>query len=273
MPSADLSHDSMARPRRALLREAACLARTLYAAFVFATGTLLFMRPFAWLYFAIGRTTERKRLRYHRWMSRIARTALRLIPGVRLTVRNLAGEDFTRQAVIVCNHQSHLDLLCILSLTPRLVILTNDWVWHNPFYGSIIRHAEFYPVSDGVERNLERLRGLARRGYSVMMFPEGTRSADCRILRFHQGAFRLAAELGLDVLPVFLHGAGLVMPKRGVRLYAGRIFMEIGARQKAPSPDDEGAVRRMRAEMHRYYVEHYAELCRELETGRVKNTE
>lgn len=267
MPSADHSKDNKNRGWRAASREAACWGRTLYAGIVFAAGTLLFMRPFSWLYFAVGRTTERKRLRYHTWLRDIARTALRLIPGVRLTVRNATGEDFARQAVIVCNHQSHLDLLCILSLTPRLVILTNDWVWHNPFYGSIIRHAEFYPVSDGMERNLERLRGLVRRGYSVMLFPEGTRSADCRILRFHQGAFRLAAELGLDVLPVFLHGAGQVMPKPGIRLFAGHIFMEIEARRKAPAPDDEGAVRRMRSEMRRYYVEHYAELCREQESG------
>ena len=265
MAAAETALTPAPRRRERGLRRLACRLRTLYVGAVFAVSTLLVMRPFAALYFAIGRSTEQKRLRYHRWLCGAARTALRHFPGVTFRAANLSGEDFGRPAVIVSNHQSHLDLLCLLSLTPRLVVLTKDWAWKNPFYGSIIRHAEFYPVSDGMERNLVRLRGLARRGYSVVVFPEGTRSADCRILRFHQGAFRLAAELGLDVLPVFLHGPGQILSKTELCVHKGEIYMEIGHRRAAPRPDDEGGVRQMRREMHRYYVAHYAELCDRLD--------
>lgn len=260
----------LSRPQTSGPAGIGCWLRTACAVFLFATSTLLFMRPFSWLYFAVGRPTERKRLRYHRWLCMAARTALRLLPGVTFRTDNREGEDFSRPAVIVCNHQSHLDLLCILTLTPRLVVLTNDRVWHNPYYGDIIRRAEFYPVSDGMERNTERLRDLARRGYSVVVFPEGTRSPDCRILRFHQGAFRLSAELGLEVLPVFLYGPGKVMAKESRLIRRGRLYMEIGKREAAPRPDDEAAVRQMRRAMHARYVAHYAELCDKLEQNNIE---
>ena len=61
-------------------------------------------------------------------------------------------------------------------LNPKVVLLTTDWVWKNPMYGVIIRFAEFYPVSDGYDKNVERLKSLVERGYSVVVYPEGTRS-------------------------------------------------------------------------------------------------
>lgn len=48
----------------------------------------------------------------------------------------------------------------------------------------------------------------------MIVFPEGTRSADGKIGRFHKGAFYLAGELGLDILPICLYGNGMISSKR-----------------------------------------------------------
>ena len=44
-----------------------------------------------------------------------------------------------------------------LMLSPKIIVLTNKWVWNSPFYGWIIRYADFLPVIDGIENNIEKL--------------------------------------------------------------------------------------------------------------------
>ncbi|MBO6026188.1 MAG: 1-acyl-sn-glycerol-3-phosphate acyltransferase, partial [Bacteroidales bacterium] len=192
------------------------------------------------------------------------RLALKALPGVKCRLENKYGETFEKPAVIIANHQSHLDLLCMMMLHPKVVLLTTDWVWKNPFYGLIIRYAEFYPVSDGYDKNVERLKKLVERGYSVVVYPEGTRSATGEILRFHKGAFQLAQALQLDILPVFIHGANHVMPKNDIVLREGQIYVEI--RKRMPF-DEVKAVdaRALTSQFHRYYIEHFEELRRQCE--------
>ena len=231
----------------------------------------LFLIPFTALYFLIGRNSESKKLRYHTMLQRIAAFCVQHLPGVHFSINNLSGETFEKPAVIVSNHQSHFDLLCMISLAPKMVFLTNDWVWRNPFYGLVIRKAEYYPVHDGIEKFLPRLRDLYQRGYSICVFPEGTRSPQCDILRFHRGAFTLARELDADVIPVFLHGTGHVLPKEEFLLREGDMYMEIAPRIRpydgVDADHDIEKDRLVAKQMRHYYMEHYAEICREIETS------
>ena len=209
------------------------LRRILYTTamlLVFFIAAFVVVTPFTIFYRLIGRDSAEKRLRFHRIIAWFCRQAMHCLPGVRHTIENAYGEDFNRPAVIIANHQSHLDLLCMLLLTPKMVILTADWVWRNPIYGLIIRYAEFYPASNGYEASLPHLQRLASQGYSIMVFPEGTRSMDGRIGRYHKGAFYLAQQLHLDILPILLHGCDHVMPKRDILLREGHITTIIGKR-------------------------------------------
>ena len=203
---------------------------SLFSILFFVIGATFLLIPFAWLYFHVGKTTEEKRLRYHKLINRISRFTIYHVPGVKVTFTNISGEDFNRPSVIVANHQSHLDLMCILMLSPKIVLLTNEWVWNNWFYRKFIKYAEYYPISDGFDCNAERIKDLVSRGYSVMIFPEGTRSLDLKVHRFHQGAFKLAQQLYIDILPVYLHGVGWVLPKYDFMLREGDIHIEVGER-------------------------------------------
>jgi 1-acyl-sn-glycerol-3-phosphate acyltransferase len=207
------------RPRPVTLRN---LFATLYA-FLFFLIMSAVLTLVGWFLFTFGRATEEKKLRYHKLLQRIARFVIYRIPQVATTFRNLPGETFDKPGIIICNHQSHLDLMCLMMLTPRLMILTNDWAWRSPFYGRMIRYAGFYPVSNGIEQAVDHLRDAVNRGYSIAVFPEGTRSADCSIRRFHRGAFYLAEQLAIDLIPVMIHGAGHVLPKEELMLHKGRI--------------------------------------------------
>ena len=216
--------------------------------------------------FGLGKTTEEKKMRYHKLLQRISRFVVFRIPQVKTTYSNIANETFDKPSVIICNHQSHLDLMCILMLTPKLVILTNDWVWNSPFYGRLIRYADFYPISNGIENAMEQLEDVVKRGYSIVIFPEGTRSEDCSIKRFHRGAFYLAEKLQLDIIPVLIHGVGHVLPKQEFMLRKGRIHIQVMERI---TPDDARFANdyslRSR-EVRRFYRERYEHLSEQIET-------
>ncbi|MDR0940702.1 MAG: 1-acyl-sn-glycerol-3-phosphate acyltransferase, partial [Bacteroidales bacterium] len=216
--------------------------------------------------FLTSSTSERKKLRFHRVMQWVANFVIRRVPGTTFHYENLSGETFEKPAVIISNHQSHLDLMCLLMLTPKLIILTNDWVWNSPFFGKMIRYAEFYPVSQGFENALPTLANAVQRGYSIVVFPEGTRSADSSILRFHRGAFYLAEQLQLDIIPVFLHGAGHVLPKTDFMLREGRITVQVRERI-TPNDSRFAADYATRSkQVRRYYSETCAEISKEIET-------
>lgn len=239
---------------------------SLFALLFFLGGMYLFLLPYTWVYFHLFKETEERKLKYHKMLRSVADFVIHHVPGVRFHLDNSIGETFEKPAVVISNHQAHLDLMCLMMLTPRIIFLTNDWVWNNPFYGMVIHKAEFYPVSDGIENHVDRLRDLYERGYSICVFPEGTRSEDCRILRFHKGAFYLAEQLQAEILPVFLHGVGRVLPKREFRLHKGDIHVEVGAR--IPLDDarfSQDLLERTRQMRHMYQT-HYHELCLRYDT-------
>ena len=234
------------------------LAKTVYS-FAFLIISVILVTPVAFVLF-LGRKRDWKDRWLHGVLCRFSNFVIRRVPGVGFSLDNSVGETFEKPAVIISNHQSHLDLMCLLMLTPKMVVITNDWVWHNPIYGALIRRAEFVPAAEGVENYMPQLRSLVERGYSVMVFPEGTRSEDCRILRFHKGAFYLAQELGLDIVPVCLNGVGHALPKKELMLRKGHISVTIGKRVAAGDLS-WGADSRARTQaFHKYYLDWYQEL-------------
>ncbi|MDR1557966.1 MAG: 1-acyl-sn-glycerol-3-phosphate acyltransferase [Tannerellaceae bacterium] len=245
------------------------LKRLLFSVYAFAcflAGSLFITLTGCFL-LGLGNPTERRKMRYHSVLRRMAHFVIQRIPGVKFNYRNLSGETFERPAIIICNHQSHLDLMCLLMLTPRLVILTNDWVWNNPFYGKLIRYADFYPVSNGIDASLDKLSDRVRQGYSIVVFPEGTRSADNSILRFHRGAFYLAETLHMDILPVFLHGAGHVLPKEDFMLREGAITVQVYPRIPADDARYGAGYATRTKEIRQYYCRTFAGISRQIETA------
>ena len=232
----------------ALLHAIKQWAYTIFS-FCYFLGFAIDMTVRGFFLITLGGATKEHKLKYHTILQRKSRFVINHVPGTTFRYSNPYGETFERPAMIISNHQSHLDLMGIIMLTPKLIILTKNWVWHNPFYGIVIRYADFFPISD-TEEMRNNLMEKVKEGYSVMIFPEGTRSADCRIQRFHRGAFYLAEEMGLDILPVYLDGFGKVLPKTSWHLHPGHMSVEVMQRQ----PMKEG-YREMTKKVHRMYVE------------------
>ena len=240
---------------------------TIFSFTVFIVGSII-LTTIGFLLLTIGGKSEKNKLKFHTYLCNTFRLLVKAIPLVDCHLHNTTHEDFSKPGIIICNHQSHLDLMYTLMLNPKIICLTNKWVWNCPFYGNIIRFAEFYPVSEGLDdKCVNLLKGAIERGYSILIFPEGTRSEDCSILHFYQGAFHLANELKVDIIPVLLHGVGHVFPKKEFLLRKGRVDVKILPRIGADSPMRKDLGARNAAQLVRkYYAQEYAQMCQEIES-------
>jgi 1-acyl-sn-glycerol-3-phosphate acyltransferase len=140
---------------------------------------------------------------------------------------NSSNETFEVPAVIISNHQSLIDTPMMFSLCPKNIILVNDWVYRSPIFGHISKMADFFNVTTGIDSILEKIRERVNEGYSILVFPEGTRSKTGKIQRFHRGAFYIAEQLNLDIVPSVICGTQKILEKgefwgRGGRGYHTR---------------------------------------------------
>ena len=160
-------------------------------------------------------------------MSKFMKSVLYTNPFMKKKVINPQGENFDKPAVIIANHSSFLDILAVGMLSPKIIYLVSDWVYNSPIFGIGVKLAGFYPVSQGLDGGVEHLRKKVEEGYSLMVFPEGTRSEDNRINRFHKGAFYLAEQFNLDIVPVVIHGNSERLPKGDFIIYDGPLTLKI----------------------------------------------
>ena len=131
--------------------------------------------------------------------------------------------------VVVSNHESFADILLISHLPWEMKWLSKAELFRIPVLGWMMSLAGDIPIRRGVGPSameaLEQCKAVLKNRVSVMIFPEGTRSATGRMLPFKDGAFRLAIEAGVPVLPLVVAGTGTALPKKGWKM--GRAVAEV----------------------------------------------
>ena len=133
--------------------------------------------------------------------------------NVRRKEFNNENLDFSKPSIIIANHQSFVDILQMLMLSNKIVLVVKDWVYYSPIFGRIVRLLDFITISNKIEENLDNIEALINKGYSIMIFPEGKRSENEELGRFHKGAFLIAEKLKLEITPILLHGYGNAIRK------------------------------------------------------------
>nr|WP_315223884.1 1-acyl-sn-glycerol-3-phosphate acyltransferase [uncultured Flavobacterium sp.] len=172
--------------------------------------------------------SEKAKMKGFRYfISKFMKSVLYSNPFLRKKVINTHNETFDKPAILIANHSSFLDILAVGMLSPKIIFLVSDWVYNSPIFGATVRKAGFYPVSEGIEGGIEHLRKKVEEGYSLMVFPEGTRSENNTIKRFHKGAFFLAEQFNLDIVPIVIHGASEAIPKGDFIIYDSTITVSI----------------------------------------------
>lgn len=118
-------------------------------------------------------------------------------------------------SIIIANHQSLLDVLSLIALSPNISMVAKGWVRKNPIFGHLTHLMGMISVAEhDYESLVTVIRQEKQKGRSVVIFPEGTRSLYGELLRFHRGAFYVAEQLQLPILPIVLHGQGEAHSKK-----------------------------------------------------------
>jgi 1-acyl-sn-glycerol-3-phosphate acyltransferase len=162
----------------------------------------------------------------------------------------VTGAEFldVRPAVFVINHQSGIDPILVCALLRRnFVGVAKAEIRRNPVLGPAFALAGtiFLDRGDGPAARRSLAAGLEklRQGLGVAIAPEGTRSPGARIGRFKSGAFRLAVEARVPVVPIVIHDAGRVLPRGGLIMRAGPVHVSV----QPPIPTSDWSLETLRA--------------------------
>jgi 1-acyl-sn-glycerol-3-phosphate acyltransferase len=152
--------------------------------------------------------------RTFRWIG-VAMT--RVNPAWKVTHSGAYPADPRHPYVVVSNHQSNADIPVVSTLPWEMKWVGKRSLFRLPFAGWMMRMVGDIPVDrtdpQSRARVVRRAREVLAQRCSVMFFAEGTRSKDARVKAFHDGAFRVAIEAGVPVLPVALDGSVETLPK------------------------------------------------------------
>jgi len=164
---------------------------------------------------------------------RWARDLLR-VAGVKVVFENTEVLDPEAAQILVANHASWFDVLALAAFLPgRYCFVAKKEIRKTPFLGYTIERCGhiFIDRSDhqkALESLEEARRVLERDKPTVIMFPEGTRSATGELQRFKKGAFVLAIQTGADLVPAGIRGSREVMRKNSFLIHAGTIVVRLG---------------------------------------------
>ncbi len=231
------------------------LQRLLSAAIWLAVSTLVILW-FPWLTLVYLATAWRDPGRYTvgRWFRRAAVAAASINPLWDFRTSGYVPPDPRRPYVAVSNHESYADIFLISHLPWEMKWLSKDEIFRIPIMGWMMQMAGDIKVtrSDRSSRleAIEQCKDRLAKKVSVMIFPEGTRSATGELLPFKDGAFRIAVEMGLPILPMAVAGTRGAM-RKGSLLF-GRTRAEVRVLEPIPTEGltvkDVGALRdRVRA--------------------------
>jgi 1-acyl-sn-glycerol-3-phosphate acyltransferase len=190
---------------------------------------VIFFFPLTFLIWLLVLLFDREREIIHwilNWQSRIL---VWLLPIWKIRIEGREKGLKETPFVIISNHQSILDILLINCLRYRFKWISKIENMKIPVLGWYLRMADYIIINRGDKESKEEMMDKSyqclKGGTSIMMFPEGTRSVDGEIGFFKRGAFQLAINAHVPILPVVLDGSGGVLPKHGLIFTTGHKIM------------------------------------------------
>lgn len=152
-----------------------------------------------------------------------------LISGIKVHIEGLEYFDPKKNYVITGNHQSLMDIPPLMAYFPGML----KWVFKKelgkvPVFGWVLNVAHIKVDRSNREkakRSMTSIKNKLHKGTSVMIFPEGTRSKDGKIGTFKKGAFILALQNKVDILPYAIYGTREILKPQSVQINSGKVFI------------------------------------------------
>jgi len=141
--------------------------------------------------------------------------------------------DPSRPCVYAANHQSQFDIpAAVMAIPIQFRVLAKRSLFFIPIFGWVLFLAGFVGIDrsnrERAFESIERAARRIRRGTSLLIYAEGTRSPDGELLPFKKGGFVLAIQAGVPVIPLTIRGSREVLPKGSLRIRPGAITVLVG---------------------------------------------
>ena len=156
------------------------------------------------------------------------------VPGVKLEVKMRAPLEPGRPYVFMPNHASMVDIWAVFVAIPASFrFIAKKQLASIPLFGWAMSAGRFIFIdrqnAASARRTMDEASRRIRAGQSVVIFPEGTRTRDGRLMPFKKGGFHLAIDSGAAVVPVAIKGSREVMPRGAALIRAGTVTLEVDA--------------------------------------------
>jgi len=126
--------------------------------------------------------------------------------------------DPDKTYVLVANHQSYFDIFVLFGLFKPFKWVSKEEIFRMPFVGTNMKCNQYVSIARGnmksIKEMLQVCKNWVNQGASLMMFPEGTRSEDGEIANFRDGAFKIACDCQVPVIPIVLEGTYEIWAKK-----------------------------------------------------------
>lgn len=147
--------------------------------------------------------------------------------GIRVVIQGTENIPTGQSCIFLSNHVSNLDPPILLPAIPGMCsVFLKKSLMKIPFVGIAMRMAKYVPVSRGhsraeAEQSVAIAADALQSGMHIFIFPEGTRSLDGDLLPFKKGAFFLAAETNVPMVPIIIQGTTEMMRKGSQKVFPG----------------------------------------------------
>lgn len=150
--------------------------------------------------------------------------------GIRYRIHGKGHIEINRSYIFIFNHRSYLDAPVIPMAIPQNIrALGKKELASIPVFGLVFsRLAVWVDRKDPIsrEKSIEKLKDFLKEGHSIVVAPEGTRNdTGYALLPFYTGAFRLAAETQVPIIPMAIIGADRLLPKGTLLMRPGTIHI------------------------------------------------
>ena len=202
----------------------------LYYVVVLVIATILFIASFIAL--VVCYPFDRKRVVVHTLSKWITDTIFGLPPKMGRDIIGAEYIDPKQPYVITLNHNSMVDIICLYKLPLVFKWVSKKEVYRIPIVGPLLyAHGDIVINRASTREAMQMVHSQGKewlkRGASVSIFPEGTRSKDGEIHNFKAGAFLLAKDAGVPILPIVLDGTTTMVRRGWLMNWGNRITIKV----------------------------------------------
>ena len=207
------------------------MLKSIYSAIIwfYACLTIVIVALLTFLTFPITLFFDKKRMLASKIVYYWSKIILGSIPLWKYEISGLENIEKNKTYIIVANHQSLADILFMNLLNINFKYVAKIELFKIPIFGQTLRLVGYIPLKRGNKESIEKCilkaKEWLRKDVSILFFPEGTRSKTGEIGKFKSGAFRMAKEEKINILPVTICGTKDLIAKHSWK--ANKAFVKM----------------------------------------------